>query len=154
MGSFHQLTYHIVFGTKYRKPWIAGDAQPRLYEYIGGIIRGIKGHLIEIGGVADHVHILANCSPTIALSDAIRSVKANSSKWIHDEKLFSETFAWQTGYGAFTVSYSQVPTVQKYIQNQEAHHREFSFADVYTKLLTRHGIAFKREFLFEDEFHG
>ncbi len=154
MGSFHQLTYHIVFGTKYRKPWITADSQPRLYEYIGGIIRGMKGHIIEVGGVADHVHILANLSPTIAVSDAIRTIKANSSKWIHDEKLLSAAFAWQKGYGAFSVSYSQVPKVQKYVQNQEAHHRKLSFAEEYMELLTRHGIDFKREFLFEDEFHG
>lgn len=85
MGSFTRLTYHIVFGTKYRRRSIRNDLKERLYEYIGGTIRGKKGHLIEIGGVEDHIHILAGLSPAIAVSEVIRDVKANSSKWMTDE---------------------------------------------------------------------
>lgn len=79
MGSFTRLTYHIVFATKYRKRTITEQIQERLYEYIGGTLRGKKGHLIEIGGVEDHVHLLAGLSPSLAVSDVIRDVKASSS---------------------------------------------------------------------------
>jgi putative transposase len=92
--------------------------QNRLYEYIGGIIRAQNGHLIEIGGVEDHVHLLANLAPTKAVSDSIREIKANASKWSNE--LFDQRsrFEWQKGYGAFSVSYSQIESIRHYIQNQ------------------------------------
>ena len=154
MGSFTQLTYHVVFATKYRRDSITDDIQERLYEYIGGTIRALKGHLIEIGGVRDHVHILARLAPTLAVSDVIRDVKANSSKWLSERSATHRTFEWQKGYGAFTVSYSQSPVVQKYIQGQKEHHRTHSFQDEYVAFLQRHSIEFRPEYLFEDEHHG
>lgn len=93
MGSFTRLTYHIVFATKYRKQTILKDMQERLYEYIGGTLRARKGHLIEIGGVEDHVQLLAGLSPSLAVSDVIRDVKASSSKWMKDEE-HVDTFEW------------------------------------------------------------
>jgi REP element-mobilizing transposase RayT len=154
MGSFTQLTYHIVYATKYRHPSIIPDIRERLYEYIGGIIRAKQGHLIEIGGVADHVHILAHLSASLAVADVVRDVKANSSHWMNELSEMKRTFEWQKGYGAFTVSYSQVPKVRAYIQNQEEHHRTRTFEEEYTDFLNRHGIAFRPEYLFEDEHHG
>jgi len=153
MGSFTRLTYHIVFGTKFRKPTIKGDIQERLYEYIGGILRGKKGHLIQIGGVEDHIHILAALAPSFAVSDIIRDVKANSSKWIREEGIVEE-FEWQKGYGAFTVSYDRVDAIRKYIQNQKEHHRTKTFQEEYVSFLKRHDIEFQEEYLFEDENQG
>jgi putative transposase len=148
------LTYHVVFSTKYRHPTITDAIQERLYEYIGGTIRAKKGHLIEIGGVADHVHIMVRLSPALAVADVVRDIKANSSKWMNDQPETSQAFEWQKGYGAFTVSYSQTPSVEKYIQNQPEHHRTRSFQEEYIEFLKRHGIEFRLEYLFEDEHHG
>ena len=154
MGSYTRLTYHIVFGTKCRRPVIGPEEQPRLYEYMGGILRANKGHSIEIGGVRDHVHILAELSPAIALADVLRSLKAGSSKWINEQAKWTQNFQWQKGYSAFTVSYSHRETVRKYIQNQEKHHRKKTFQEEYIDLLKRHNIEFRLDFLFEDEHTG
>jgi len=154
MGSFTQLTYHVTFATKYRKPTITDDIRDSLYEYMGGILRAKNGSVIEIGGVADHVHILARLSPTRAVSDIIRELKANSSKWMNQEHASKDTFEWQIGYGAFTVSFDRKPGVANYIRNQEEHHRTKTFQEEYIEFLERHGIEFRVEYLFEDEHHG
>jgi REP element-mobilizing transposase RayT len=154
MGSFTQLNYHVVFATKYRKPTIEPTLQERLYEYMGGTLRGKKGTLLEIGGTRDHVHILARLPATFAVADVIRDVKANSSKWFNELPESTESFEWQKGYGAFTVSYSNIESVREYIRNQEVHHRKRTFQEEYIEFLTRHGIEFRLEHLFEDEHHG
>jgi len=153
MGSFTRLTYHIVFATKYRKPTIREDIQKRLYEYLGGTLRAKKGHLIEIGGVEDHLHLLAHFSPSLALSDVVRDLKANTSKWMKDE-LSIDDFEWQKGFGAFTVSYDRVEAIRKYIQNQKEHHRTKTFQEEYIEFLQRHVIEFQLEYLFEHEHNG
>lgn len=104
--------------------------------------------------MSDHVHIFVRLSPTLAVSDVIRDIKANSSKWLSEISTSHREIEWQKGYSAFTVSYSQIPAVQKYIQNQREHHRTKSFHDEYIEFLQRHGIEFRPEFLFEDEHHG
>jgi putative transposase len=154
MGSYTQLTYHIVYATKYRSPTIRDIIRDRLYEYIGGTLRAKKGHLIEIGGMADHVHVLARLSPTFAVADVIRTVKANSSRWMNEQPEVMPLFEWQKGYGAFTVSYSRIEAVQHYIRNQREHHRVKSFQEEYIEFLERHQIEFRLEYLFEDEHHG
>ena len=154
MSSFTKLSYHIVFGTKFRKPVISASIQESLYEYIGGIIRTKQGALIEIGGVADHVHVLARLSATVAVADVVRDVKAGSSKWICDLKTQSLWNGWQKGYGAFTVSYSKTESVQQYIQNQAEHHRRISFQEEFVAFLKRHAIDYDPRYLFEDEHHG
>ena len=154
MGSFTQLTYRVVFATKYRKRTIVSDISERLYEYIGGTLRAKKGDLIEIGGVEDHVHILARLSASLAISDVIREVKACSSKWLNEFPERTQDFHWQKGYGAFTVSYSLVDTVRNYIRNQAEHHQRKTFEEEYVEFLQKHGIEFRKEYLFEDELHG
>ena len=152
--SFTSLNYHVVFSTKYRKPTITTDVQERLYEYIGGIIRAKEGHLIEIGGVTDHVHILAGCSPKVAVSDWVRDIKANSARWMNDLQERPSPFEWQKGYGAFTVSASQLQVVRNYIEGQPEHHRQHSFRDEFLALLKRHNIEFDPRYVFEEEHHG
>ncbi len=154
MGTYTNLTYHVVFSTKYRAKTIESDFRDRLYHYVGGIVRGQKGHLIEIGGVEDHVHLLSNLSPVHAVSDAIRNIKANASKWINELPESDGKFRWQKGYGAFSVSYSQIELVEKYIQNQQEHHRTRSFREEYIAMLQRHNIPFDPKYLFDDEHHG
>ncbi len=154
MGSFTQLNYHIVFGTKYRRNTIEKTFKKQLYEYIGGTIRAKNGHSIEIGGVADHVHILARLSPSLAIADVVRDIKANSSRWMNERSENRLPFEWQKGYGAFTVSFSNIESVQRYVQTQEEHHRTKSFQEEYIEFLNRHEIEFRLEYLFEDEHHG
>jgi putative transposase len=154
VSTFTSLTYHLVFSTKYRRRSIDESIQEHLYEYIGGIIRGQDGSLTEIGGVEDHVHILANLSPTIAISDSVREIKANSSKWFNELPEASRRFQWQKGYAAFTVSQSQVDKVQAYIQNQPEHHRKQSFQEEFIEFLNRHNIRYDPRYVFETEHHG
>jgi REP element-mobilizing transposase RayT len=154
MGSFTSLSYHIVFATKYRACSIVKPTQERLYEYIGGTIRAKNGHLIQVGGMPDHVHILARLSPLSAVADVIRDVKASSSKWLNEQSEMKSLFEWQKGYAAFSVSYSRIESVQTYIQNQEEHHRKKTFQEEYIAFLKRHNIEFRLEYLFEDEHHG
>ncbi len=152
MSSTHtNLLFHIVYSTKYRRNLIYPDTQQRIYEYIGGLIRDQKGKLIEIGGMADHVHILARLSPTLAISDVLRITKTNSSKWINETFERTIPFAWQRGFGAFSVSASNLEKVCVYVRQQEQHHRVMSFRDEYRELLIRHGITFDEHYLFEEE---
>ena len=145
--TYTKLVYHIVFSTKERMPLITGEIRDRLYPYLGGVIRGEKGSLVEIGGVADHVHILARFGATVAVSEMVKRIKGNSSHWLSQE--VGTWFAWQTGYGAFTVSESQVAAVRKYIQRQEEHHQRVSFKDELISLLRKHGIEFDEENLLD-----
>ncbi len=154
MSTFTKLTYHVVFSTKYRQPLIQTPMQKRLYEYIGGIIRAQNGHLIEIGGIEDHIHLLANLSATKAISDSIREIKANTAKWNNELSDQKNRFEWQKGYGAFSVSYSQIESVRHYIQNQREHHQTKTFEEEYIKFLELHGITFERRHLFEGEHYG
>ena len=154
MSTFTKLIYHVVFSTKYRRKLIFGSFGERLYEYIGGVIRAQNGRLIEIGGVEDHVHLLVNLPPTKSISDTIREIKANASKWSNELPDTTYRFEWQKGYGAFTVSYSQVDSVCHYIRNQCEHHRTKTFEEEYTVFLERHNIEFDRQYLFETEHYG
>src|SRR5580704_3825646 len=107
-GTFHNLKFHLVFSTKQREPWLTGDILPRVHDYLGGVIRGERGVVLEIGGVADHVHVLFGWRTDEALSTLIRNLKANSSRWIHETFPAMGGFAWQEGYSIFSVSESQV----------------------------------------------
>ena len=120
--SYTNLIYHFVFSTKDRRPLISGDRKGRLYEYMGGIIRGLGGVLLEINGVADHVHLLAKLRPDKSVSDVLRDLKANSTGWMHNVFPDARDFSWQNGYGAFSVSASQVELIRDYIARQEQHH--------------------------------
>jgi putative transposase len=150
-STFTNLVFHVIFSTKYRKPLIEDSIQDELYCYIGGILREQQGSMLEIGGMPDHVHLLARLSPTVAISDALRLVKANSSKWLNDRGSRWNKFQWQTGYAAFSVSASQVDEVCRYIQGQAEHHRQKSFREEYVAFLNKHQIDFDERYVFEEE---
>jgi REP element-mobilizing transposase RayT len=152
-SSYTSLSYHIVFSTKYRERALTDPIRIETYKYIVGIVKNRQSHVIEIGGVEDHIHILTSCSPTLALADFIRDIKANSSKWLHEDKGLKQ-FQWQTGYGAFTVSYSQIEAVRHYIATQAEHHRGRSFEDEFRTMLRLHHIEFDEQYLFETAFQG
>lgn len=154
MGTFTQLSYHIVFGTKFRRQTIRSPIRDELYDYVGGTVRGMNGCLVEIRGIEDHIHLLINFPPTMALSDAVRDLKANSSKWMSDRPTTRERFEWQTGYAAFTVSFSQREKVAAYLRSQEEHHKHKSFKEEYIEFLKRHNISFEEKYLFDVEHVG
>jgi len=145
--SYTNLLYHIIFSTRERRPLITSDRRPGLYEYIGGTVRGLGGISLAIGGIEDHLHLLAKLRPDKALSDLLRDLKSNSSGWMHDVFPDAKDFAWQHGYGAFTVSSSQIPVVSNYIANQERHHRKRSFRDEFVEMLRVNQIEFDEKFL-------
>jgi REP element-mobilizing transposase RayT len=119
------LLYHAVFATHERAPLIGEKLRPRLHAYIGGIVRSTGGVALEVGGTSDHAHLLARLPPGLSVSDAMRTLKSNSSRWMN-QQLGSGTFRWQTGYAAFSVSESQVARVRTYIRRQDEHHRRWS----------------------------
>jgi len=151
MSTFTNLLFHVVYSTKYRKPIIHFDWQNDLYGYIGGVIRNKKGTLPEIGGIEDHIHLLARFSSTIAASDMLRLIEANSSKEINERDDVKCRFQWQPGFAAFSVGESQVETVRRYICNQRDHHDRVSFADELLTLLQEYNIAFDPRYVFEEE---
>lgn len=145
--SFTNLLYHIVFSTKDRRPIITPDYEPRLYEYIGGIIKGTGGIALGINGTEDHVHVLTKLRPDRALSDVLRDLKCNASGWMHDVFPEVRDFSWQRGYGAFTVSQSNVEEVRRYLQRQKEHHRKFSSRDEFIQILNLNRIEYDKRYL-------
>jgi REP element-mobilizing transposase RayT len=126
---------------------MTATTRPRIHQYLGGAIRAENGIAIIVNGTADHIHILAKLRQDKAISKAIGELKANSSGWI--SRTFKEAagFAWQAGYGAFTVSESQAPKVRRYIERQEEHHRTVSFVEELKVILRAHGLAFDERYL-------
>jgi len=146
--SFGSLYCHVVFSTKHRAPQISAELQPRLFEYMGGIVRNQSSVLIAAGGVPDHVHLLVSLARTISVADLVRLVKTNSSKWIHEELSFRD-FQWQDGYGAFAVSYSNVESVKSYLANQAEHHRRQTFQEEFLELLRRHNLTWDDRYVWD-----
>jgi len=148
-GTYTKLYYHLVFSTKNRKRFITSAIEDELYKYISGILRNIDGVCVEINGTQDHIHILAVLPPKIAVSDALRTIKANSSKWAHENKRDLQDFAWQDGYAAFTVSRSQVESVQQYIRDQKLHHSQSDFKSELVALLDKHDVDYDERYLWD-----
>jgi len=136
---------HCVFSTKNRAELISEQCQERLYAYLFGIAKNLQLEIIALGGIANHVHILIALPPSKTLSDAIRDLKANSSRWMREN---GQNFAWQSGFVAFSVSPSQVPVVKSYIRNQAEHHRKRTFEEEFTALLRKSEIAFDPKWIF------
>jgi putative transposase len=147
--SFTCLHYHVVFSTKHREPTITPALRPRLYDYLGGIVRGEGGVLLAVGGVADHVHLLVRLAQQPSVADVVRAIKANSSKWVRDTFPVVVWGGWQTGYGAFSVSFSQLGGVKTYLVNQEEHHRTVTFQDEFRLFLLCHGMEFEERYLWD-----
>ena len=145
-STYTSLHYHLVFSTKNRVPLIDTEWRGRLHEYLGGTIRGLGGVPETIGGVADHVHILAGLKPTHCLSDFMQKLKKNATDWVQDE-IKMKSFYWQEGYAAFSVSATSLKGVRGYINDQEKHHEKKSFRDELIELLEMSGIEYDPKFL-------
>src|SRR5579884_4053063 len=147
--SFGSLYVHLVFSTKGRQPWIDADLESRLYEYMGGILRAEKSALLAAGGMPDHLHLLVSVSCVLNIADTLRLIKANSSKWIHETFPERQQFAWQAGYGAFSVSFSNLPQVKGYIARQAEHHRVRTFQDEFREFLRRHELEWDERYVWD-----
>jgi putative transposase len=145
-STYLSLHYHIVFGTKNHEPLIQPAWRGELHAYLGGIVRTANGIAESIDGVSDHEHLLIGARATHCLADVLRELKAISSGWVHNE-IGIRSFAWQEGYGAFTVSASQRDAVRRYIEQQAEHHRTRTFRDEYLELLRRSGVEFDERYL-------
>ncbi len=141
--TFSSLSFHLVFSTKNRLPLLTNSVRPDLYAYLGGIVKKNGGEIITVGGMPDHAHLVVRLPTSLAVADAVRIVKSNSSKWMN-ERFTNSKFGWQRGYGAFSVSQSALPAVVEYVRNQEGHHAGRSFEDEFAVLLAKHGIEVTR----------
>jgi putative transposase len=144
MGHTYTSTlFHIVFSTKERQPAIAEPA--KLWTYMAGVARNLDYEAFAIGGTQNHVHLLVRLPSDVSVSQAVQKLKSNSSRWLREN---GSWFGWQEGYGAFSVSASNVDAVRHYIQNQAEHHRRRSFEDEFVDLLAKSGVAFNRAEIF------
>jgi putative transposase len=150
MSSTHtNLLYHIVFSTKNREPVITAPIRADLDKYIGGIIRGEEGTLLEIGGMPDHVHLVIRLKSIHSLATMVKIIKSKSSKWLNTQPKRPGRFEWQRGYAAFTVSASQLEKLRTYVRNQEQHHRRTTFQQEFRALLDKHGLEYDERYLWD-----
>jgi putative transposase len=148
-NTYSALHYHLVFSTKNRQPWIARSIEERIWDYLGGIARANGMKSVRVGGIEDHVHMLIGAPPTLSPSKIAQLVKGGSSLWIHETFPDMSRFAWQDGYGVFTVSRSAVSDVMEYIERQREHHGTMTFQDEYRALLDRHGVEYDERYLWD-----
>jgi putative transposase len=130
----------VVFATAERRPMIREDIQEMLYRYIGGIARENGIPALAVGGANDHIHLLLSLPRTVSVAKAVQLLKSGSSKWLHESFPKLKSFAWQEGYGAFSIGVSQRAATVKYIEGQAEHHKRISFEEEFKKFLTVHGI--------------
>jgi REP element-mobilizing transposase RayT len=145
--SLSKVILHIIFSTKDREPWFDSDVQPRIHAYLATICRDLGAELVHVGGVADHVHILTALPRTLSQAELIEQIKKASSRWIKTLHARYRGFFWQRGYGAFSVSPSQVDSVLKYIRTQQEHHRTRTFQEEYRALLRKHCVDFDERYV-------
>lgn len=148
-NTYTKIYIHAVFAVKGRQSLVSSAWKEELYKYICGIVNGKKQKVYAINGMPDHIHILLSIKPDVSLSDLIKDIKANSSRWINDRNFVKGAFRWQEGFGAFSVSESALDKVIGYIQRQEEHHAKKSFQAEYIEFLERYQIEFDKKYLFE-----
>jgi REP-associated tyrosine transposase len=141
-GKHISVSVHFIWSTAGREPWIGDDWREKLHSYLGGIARNKNAKLIAAGGMNDHIHLYVSLPSTITLADFVNAMKANSSRWIHETFPQRKAFAWQEGYGAFSVSKSEEPRVVDYIHNQKEHHRKRTFHEEYVTFLEKYGVEY------------
>ena len=146
-NTYTSLHYHVIFSTKNRIGWLKSEIESRVWAYIGGIARKHKMTALQVGGTDDHIHALVQAPPVYAPCEIAQFLKGDSSQWIHNEFSALWDFGWQDGYGAFTVSKSELVDVIRYIQNQREHHHKKTFQEEYLEFLQQHGIEYNERYL-------
>ncbi len=149
--SYTKLLYHIVFRTKYGKNTIPEQHENELYAYMMGIIKNKKSNLYRIGGTANHIHLLVDIHPTVALSDFMKNLKEYSSKFLSTNQNFPYFEGWAVGFAAFTYNINDKQIIINYIKNQKEHHKKTSFEEEYRQLLIDNGIEIDEKFFLKDE---
>ncbi|MBX3317381.1 MAG: IS200/IS605 family transposase [Phycisphaeraceae bacterium] len=139
-GAWTQNFYHLVFSTKHRTPTIGAEIEPRLYPFLTGIARNLKCEVLALNGMPDHVHFVLMYPGDLSHSDLVRHLKGRLSKWIHESMPELREFAWQEGYGGFTVSRSALEQVVEYVKRQKEHHRRMTFEEEFLAILEKHGM--------------
>lgn len=139
---------HCIFSTKERAPVIDSELESRLWPYVGGIARENRMKALAIGGTMDHVHTLLSLPSTLSIAKAVQLIKGVSSKWVHDSFPGCQNFGWQEGYGAFSVSVSQLQRTISYINDQKNHHRKKTFQEGFLDFLVKHGIQYDPRYVF------
>jgi REP-associated tyrosine transposase len=147
--SLSKVIVHIIFSTKDREPWLDSNMRPRMHAYLATISRDFGADLVQIGGVSDHVHIVTTLPRPLSQAQLIEKMKKLSSKWIKGVDARYRGFFWQRGYGAFSVSPSQLDAVLRYVDGQHKHHRTCSFQEEYRELLHRHGVDFDERYVWD-----
>ena len=147
MGTYRQIFYQIVFGTKNRKATIAREAGEDLYKYIWGVIKNKKCTLFRINGIEDHIHIMSDLHPSVSLSNYVKDIKIASSIWMKESGKFPAFEGWQEGYGAFTYSVREKDMIINYIKNQKEHHKTDNFQNEFRRLLIDNGVYFDEKYL-------
>jgi len=148
-NTYTQIYIQVVFAVQGRQCLIEREHKEEIYKYITGIVTNQGQKMLQINGVADHVHLLIGMKPNIALSDLVRDVKAGSSKFINERRWIKGRFNWQEGFGAFSYGHSQLGQVIQYIRDQERHHQQNSFKNEYMTLLRKFDIAFEDKYVFD-----
>ncbi|WP_225034654.1 IS200/IS605 family transposase [Winogradskyella sp. SM1960] len=146
-NTYTQIHIQTVFAVQNRQSLIRGRWRAELYKYITGIIQNNNHKVLQINGMADHIHILFGMRPTQSLSELMKQVKQDSSKWINNKGLVNGRFSWQSGYGAFSYSKSEIPVIINYIKNQEEHHKQVAFQDEYLKLLQDFDVKYDERYI-------
>ena len=147
--SLAHVLLHLIFSTKHRHPLIDTGLEPHLYGYITSIVSSSGSYLHHIGGTDDHLHILVSLSRTITISNLLEEIKKNSSKWIKTKGAKYQDFAWQKGFGVFSVSESHREAVSQYILTQKEHHKTQTFQEEFRKFLQKHNISFDERYLWD-----
>jgi len=147
--SFTSSLFHCVFSTKGRRPFITKELQARLWPYIGGIARDNRMKALNIGGVEDHVHILASLPSTMAPAKAIQLLKGGSSFWVHQTFPELRHFAWQEGYGAFSLDIALVERTTRYIDSQAEHHRKQTYQEELLAFLKKHNMEYDERYIWD-----
>lgn len=148
-GTYSQIYLQVVFAVKGRENLIAHSWKDELHKYISGIITAKEQKPIIINGMPDHIHAFLGLKPSMRISDLVRDIKNNSSKFINEKGFVRGKFSWQEGYGVFSYSHSHIGKVYNYILNQEEHHRKKTFKEEYLELLKKFEIDFKEEYVFD-----
>jgi REP element-mobilizing transposase RayT len=148
-GKYLSLLVHFTWSTARREPWISADWREPLFAQIGGIMKNKNAKLLSAGAMYDHIHLYASLPSTLSIADLVNTVKSNSSRWIHQNHIKARAFAWQEGYGAFSVSKSEENRVIKYIRNQESHHRKRTFKEEFLTFLEKHEIEYDERYLWD-----
>lgn len=149
-NTYHQLYIQSVFPVKYRKAVIHQNWKQGLQAVIGNLINETGCKTLIVNGVDDHIHCFFGLKPSISVSELMKTVKAKSSKWVNENNFLQHRFEWQTGYGCFSYSHSQVDTVIRYINNQQKHHQKITFKEEYLNMLEKFEIDYQERYIFHE----